>query len=136
MKKGFTLIETIIYIGLLSTLLVGLINSSYLLLSNLDRHDTDIFAIQEGNFIKDKIRYLLIGSSIVYTPALNATSTTLSLKNNGITYNIDAKTFASDSIIVNNFIVEHGKNGNAPAWVKVSFSINKINFSIIRYTRL
>lgn len=136
MKKGFTLIETIIYIGLLSVLLVDLINSSYLLLSNLDRHDADIFAIQEGDFIKYKIRYFLIGASIVYTPALNATSTTLSLKNNGITYNIDAKTFASDSIIVNNFVVEHGKTGNAPAWVKVSFSINKINFSVIRYTRL
>ncbi|MCR4334182.1 MAG: prepilin-type N-terminal cleavage/methylation domain-containing protein [Patescibacteria group bacterium] len=136
MKKGFTLIETIIYIGLLSVLLIGLVNSSYTLLSNFNRHDNDIFAIQEGDFIIGKIRYLLLGADVVYIPVLNATSTTLSLKNNGITYDIDAKIFASDLIEVKDFVVEHGKSGNAPAWVKVSFSINKINFSVIRYTRL
>ncbi len=148
--KGFTLIETIIYIAIFSILISGLLNASYVLLSNLDRHDAQIAALAEGNFIRDKIDWLLAGASTVYAPSLNATSTTLRLKNGDSIYRIEfdagglsyKKDFDTASIltgsqtIVKDFAVEHGQKAPAPAWVRVSFSIGGIPFSIIRYTRL
>lgn len=148
--KGFTLIEMILYLALFSVLIFGLLNASFVILGNLDRHDQHVTALEEGNFIIAKIDWLLTSAQVVYEPVLNSTSTTLRLKNADSLYRIEAsstdvvykKDFGVSSplnaggVVVNNFIVEHGQINNAPAWVRVSFTIKDIVFSIIRYTRL
>jgi len=148
--KGFTLIETVIYITLFSVLLFGLVNMSYLILQNLDRHDTNINVLEEGTFIVTKIDWLLTAAQTVYEPVLNSSSTVLRLKSNESLYRIelngtdllykkdydDFSQINNNDTKINDFLVEHGQTVGNPAWVKVSFTIQNILFTTIRYTRL
>lgn len=148
--KGFTLIETILYIALFSLLIFGLIDTSYKVLSNLDGYDQTIEGLEDGNFIIGKLDWLLSGAQAIYEPAFNSTSTALRLKNNGHMYmfessneevmyqkdSMDPAPLNNLSIRVTRFVVEHGLSNNEPAWLKVSFAIDSVPFSIVKYTRL
>ena len=86
--RGFTLVETIIYIGLFSLIFTGIFMSIHPLFTGAARMTRNIAIEGESAFILAKIEYALsdtITSSqgIVTTPTVGATAATLVMEFNG-----------------------------------------------------
>lgn len=63
LKKGFTLIEAIIYIGLFSILIGTALVAAYQLIDGSGDLSTKNIVQEEGNFVLRKINYVMIGAS-------------------------------------------------------------------------
>ena len=68
MKRAFSLIETIIYIALLSTLIGGVYMSAFYLIQSSETESASLRIGQELNFILGKIDWALTGVSQIQTP--------------------------------------------------------------------
>jgi len=79
LSDGFTLIEVIIYISLFSILIGGVVTSSYTLFESENRSKTKAFLMNEGQFITQKIEYILSNAKIIRSPILNTENTLLSI---------------------------------------------------------
>lgn len=95
---GFTLLETIIYIGLFSTLFTGIITSVYPLFTIASLQGKQITIQAEASFILDKIEYIIYESnttptSQVLTPGVSQSTSTLTLT----TSSADIYTFMIDT---------------------------------------
>lgn len=82
--QGFTLLETIIYIGLFSTLFTGIIGSVYPLFTSAGLQNKQITTQTETAFILEKIEYIISESnttpaSVVVIPSPGQSSSTLIL---------------------------------------------------------
>jgi type II secretory pathway component PulJ len=91
MRRGFTLLETILYIALLSIILVAMITSAYALMRASAHSEDSTWASTEGLFVMNKIEWILSATSSaarIISPAPGAHSNSLSL----ITPNADRVT--------------------------------------------
>jgi len=79
-KKGFTLIETLVYIGLFGILVSGVMASVYELQKSSTRIAAQAENIDEGIFILEKIRYEVLHSTKILSPSSGETGIKLSLK--------------------------------------------------------
>jgi type II secretory pathway pseudopilin PulG len=84
--RGFTLVETVIYIGLFGIMFSGIFMSMYPLFTNADRLSRNIATEGETAFVLAKIRYALAhgvvdASHTVTSPAPGTSSSTLIVKN-------------------------------------------------------
>jgi len=70
-KKGFTLLETIIYIALFSVLMAGVIVAVFNIFSSNDRNQISVSIQEEGTFVARKLSWAL-------TSASNASTTSTS----------------------------------------------------------
>jgi len=68
MKKGFTLIEVLIYSALLSIMMGGILMMTYELLRGAGKLTMKNTAEEEGNFVLRKINLALTGTSIISLP--------------------------------------------------------------------
>jgi prepilin-type N-terminal cleavage/methylation domain-containing protein len=66
--KGFTLIETIIYLALFSILMGGAIVSAFNIFESAGRQQTHTMLQEEGDFIIAKINWAVAGASSVNQP--------------------------------------------------------------------
>lgn len=66
--RGFTLIETVLYIAFLSLILGGAVFTAYNLTQSSGRGDADAARQEEGNFILRKISFALSSASAVDVP--------------------------------------------------------------------
>lgn len=64
-KTGFTLIETIVYIGLFAILISGVVATAYSLIEGGNRNKAAISIQEEGTFLNRKINWALSGASDV-----------------------------------------------------------------------
>ncbi len=69
MKKGFTLIETIIYIALFSLLVGTVFITAYEIITSSRSLSTRTEVQNEGNFVIRKINWVLTGVEIINTPS-------------------------------------------------------------------
>lgn len=76
MKRGFTLIEALVYIGLFTIVVGGLITASYGFFESLDRNETRAMMQAEQDFILAKIDWALDGASAVSVPSSSSVSIT------------------------------------------------------------
>ncbi len=76
-NKGFSLIETLIYLGLVSSILVSVFLTVYGLLLSQVTVGNKTLTEEEANFILRKIEWALTGSPTITTPSLNASGTVL-----------------------------------------------------------
>ncbi|MDD5050452.1 MAG: hypothetical protein PHV93_01790 [Candidatus Pacebacteria bacterium] len=76
-KGGFTLIETILYIGLLSLILGGILSASYYLIESSGRQSQSILVDEELNFLFKKIDWVLSSVSSIDAPLGPGVSTKL-----------------------------------------------------------
>lgn len=148
-KKGFTLMETLIYMALFGILMTGAITATYQLLTGGSRIETAVAVQEEGNFINRKINWALIGATGVVSggstltitrPDLGAesplvifaSSTELMLKRGSA----EAVPLNTQSLPVNHlaFVVEPGIGGRPPA-ITVSFVVKDTPFIFKRYLR-
>lgn len=67
--RGLTLIETIIYIGLLGMLMIGAMTTVYSLLESGVAVSTDTTTQDEGNFVLAKIAWALGSQSNILVPS-------------------------------------------------------------------
>ncbi len=78
-KSGFTLVEVLVYIALFSILVSGVLVSVYTMLESSGRDGTQTMMLEEGNFLLDKIGWVVSDVQIINSPAQNTTGTTLSV---------------------------------------------------------
>ena len=83
MRKGFTLLEVIIYTALLSILIIGLFGSVFSVIDNHKWFSQRTFAFQEGNFALKKILWYLQTSEEIILPEIMSSSTILFLRKDG-----------------------------------------------------
>ena len=84
--RGFTLIETIIYVGLFGILFAGVIGSTYPLFKSAEQLTAKVIDDGEGIFAAQKISMLLASStSAICAPSAGATGNTLTIAPYGST---------------------------------------------------
>ena len=76
LQRGFTLIETMIYIVLFGMLMSGAVVSAYQLLGGGDRHQALLAVQEEGTFINRKINWALSGATAVSVSGGNVLTVT------------------------------------------------------------
>ncbi|MEK7212541.1 MAG: hypothetical protein AAB686_02600 [Patescibacteria group bacterium] len=79
LQGGFTLLEVVIYVGLVAGALSLVIVMFYSLLDSERRNGNRMAVEAEANFLMHKLSWALTGAQSVSQPAVGATSTTLSL---------------------------------------------------------
>lgn len=140
--RGFTLIETIIYIALISVILTMTLLATIGLLETKNRTAARLEVEEEANFLMGKIGWALAGARAVTAPAAGATSTALTVEKfnfaqNPITFDLAdgavrirygsaAPTpLLSESAIVQNLVFEHITGGGNPAMkIVLSLEVN------------
>lgn len=140
MRRGFTLIETIIYTALISVVLTVTVLSLSNLLETKNRSAARIETEEETNFLMGKIRWTLNDAGVIVEPGPNATSTTLSVQKrnfdqNPVTIELASGVaqiryaagapvpLTSERVIVNDFVFEHIAGNGNPA-LKVTLSLD------------
>lgn len=76
--QGFVLIEMIIYIGLFSILIGGIIVSAFNLIQNTYRTDAQVVTHEEVNFVLKKLNWALVGAENI---SVNSSHDTLTIDN-------------------------------------------------------
>ena len=77
--KGFTLMETLVYLALFSLLFGGAIVSAYNMFEGFSRGQTHIMMQEEGNFLIGKINWAISGAKSIEIPATGSNGDTLSV---------------------------------------------------------
>jgi hypothetical protein len=145
--KGFTLIETILYLALLSMIMGGVILCVYQISDNAQFVQAGILSEEEGNFLLKKISWALHDAALIRTPIPNASGSVLSLdkqdfEENPITFELhDGNLLVrkgsglpivlnNKRVTVSNFFVEHVRIGIQPQdTVSISFVLNGKQFA-------
>lgn len=76
---GFSLIETLVYLGLYALIMSGAIISVYTIFESAGRNQTKAMVQEEGTFLAGKIDWVLSGVATTTVPNLGATSSALSV---------------------------------------------------------
>ncbi|KKT41196.1 MAG: hypothetical protein UW30_C0011G0027 [Candidatus Giovannonibacteria bacterium GW2011_GWA2_44_13b] len=139
MKNGFTLIETIIYIALLSMLIGGGLITAFYIVDTSRANATDINIEAEGNFLLRKFEWVMNGSAIT-----TLADTSLTVSKNGTTYVLakDGANMELDGVVLNSLLVSvtlpaSGKifASEDPEGVIFAFKLNGKEFSAAKFTR-
>lgn len=67
-SRGFTLIETLVYLGLFSILIGGTLIGAFNLFESTGRQQTHTILQEEGNFVIGKIQWAVSGAEAVNNP--------------------------------------------------------------------
>lgn len=153
-RRGFTLIETIIYIALLAFIMGGALSATYSIIENVGRLDANVAIQEEGNFVLRKINWALSSVQTINVPNGSNYGSALSIgRYGGMTVDICFK----NQII---WIRENGSGGTCgdssyastttsnvkvsalqfyhatnPVGIEASTTINNVVFSITKYVR-
>lgn len=141
MKKdsGYTLIEVLIYLGLFTIIMTGLLISTLNLLEGYGRLQTKVMVQEEGNFLLAKINALFTGAASVSVPTSGSTGNELGFIKDGesVTFivnagNLQLTRFGFAPVTLNNSNVSllstppifyHNGSGNDPEYVRVIFTL-------------
>ena len=150
MQKGFTLIETIIYIALLSLMLGGVLLSIFQILQGSLRTGEKTTTQEEGNFILRKINWTLTGLSGLPTIGGSGCAQTLTTSKATVRLNTsDPKWYMEMKETGGIFLAITTDNasttclkfslisaiGGAPTGIAATTTINGVNFTITKYMR-
>ena len=101
-RSAFTLIETLLYIGLFTLIIGGTLSGAYQIIEGSDRLTAKTELQEEANFMLRKIDWALINGTIL-SPAVNSTSSILRINKSGFASNPLEFTMQS-----NNLELSHG----------------------------
>jgi prepilin-type N-terminal cleavage/methylation domain-containing protein len=142
-KRGFTLLETLIYIALFGVLMTGALVTVYELLQSFEYNRTDISIQEEGMFIQRKIHWALQGATaitlsnpttlVISRPDLNSESPLTIRFFDGKVY---FKRAGSDEVVLTGdvFIISEVQMtvvqafGNVPTQIHVRYEVNNMPF--------
>jgi type II secretory pathway pseudopilin PulG len=153
--KGFTLIETVIYIALLGGLLTGALISSVDLIESADMSNTHATIQDEGSFASRKLEWALAGLTSAPTISGGSCAQSMSItktgaQNNPIVFSYDGAhkaifmtegangpypiTTSNVSVSCLSF-ASIAANGTGPSGVAASFTISGDTFGTTKYLR-
>lgn len=129
---GFTLIETIIYAALISVVIGGVLFAVYQMVESRYRLGAFVEVEEESRFLMAKINWALDNLDFISEPALNATSSVLTLNKLNFSPNPikiyasgtqafisygggESMPLASESVLVRDLIFRHFEDGGFPA---------------------
>ena len=153
--RGFTLIETIIYVGLFGILFAGVIGSTYPLFKSAEQLTAKVIDDGEGIFAAQKISMLLASSTCaINTPSAGNTGTiltvatysgstcvggnTYSVTQNGGTLSLQKNSgvitpLTTARVTIANFSVKHvAPNAGIPRYIEYSFTTDNATTGPIR----
>ena len=78
-KRGFTLIETIIYLALYALIMTGVLVSVYGIFGSASRNQTKAMVQEEGSYLTGKIDWALTGVQTISAPVANDSGDTLTV---------------------------------------------------------
>ena len=151
--RGFTLIETILYITITGLMISFMVSAAYQLIGSSDNISLGIIRNEEANFIIRKIGWAMAGTSAINEPEAGGVGTTLSLtkvnfSDNPIIFRVDADNLTikkgnqnetplnSSRVNLESFQFRHiARVGNAPAGVEVNFTIDGTPYQTTFYLR-
>lgn len=140
-RRGFTLIETVIYLGLFSMVMSMSLVVFYQILGSENQHRDRVEVDAEANFMMQKIQWALTGAQTINQPGLNATGSTLSVNKfnysqNPVVLDLDSRSLritkggsnpvllGSGRVSVNQLTFEHlPAVQSAPEGVKVTLAV-------------
>lgn len=149
-KKGFTLIEIIIYITLFSILIGTSFVTAYGLIENSNKLNIKNNVQEEGSFVLRKINWALIGVKEITIPISGITHELKIIKysNNEINVKlVGSKIKMTESMGPDNFITTENvivsnldfelisASGSSIKGVKATAKINGVDFTITKYIR-
>jgi len=151
-NKGFTLIETIIYIALFSVLIGGGLVTVYELIDGSGKLSAKGTVQEEGNFVLRKLNWALTGASSITTPSSGTPPSSILTvtKYDGTQINVQLMGtkirmteiggsddfITTDNIKVSSLEFEYlPSQGEAPVGVKATIVIDGYDFSITKYLR-
>jgi type II secretory pathway pseudopilin PulG len=79
LNNGFTLIETLIYIGLVSIITGSFIATSYQIIDSRGRVQNQLELIENKKFLVEKLRWVLASNESINSPGLGSSSGSLSV---------------------------------------------------------
>ncbi len=155
MNKGFTLIETIIYIALFTLLITSGFVSVYQLISGTDSLNTKIRIQKEGNFVLRKISWTLTGLNPLNPPTVGGSgcyqaltsyktgqlnpirirmsnisgNNYVEIQDDGINY------YPITTINASTTCLKFGVISGTPSGIVSTITINGIDFVITKYVR-
>jgi type II secretory pathway pseudopilin PulG len=144
-NHGFTLLETVLYVSVLSFILASLLGITYQSLESADKISQKITLQQEANFLVRKFEWAINGASDAIvsgsdlTITRHASPTTVVFKNNSVNKTLDISAefgqlpLNSQNVLVDNIIFTVG--ATTPKQVTLSFNVNGEPFSISKYIR-
>ncbi len=134
-ERGFTFIETLVYLTLFSIMIGGIVVTAYSLFESSDRNQTKAMMQEEENYLLGKINWALSGVASISVPAANTSDVTLkALKYDGtsntITQSAGNLTFNgailnNSNVAISNLIFIHAYAGGAnPDSLEAGFTIS------------
>ncbi len=153
-SKGFTLIEVLVYLALLSLILVGLLAFAFSIFQGSDRTQTKIMVQEEGDFLLGKINWALTGATGIAV-AINPLKLTIARGGNPTTVVFDSKlqikrnsepfvVMNNSNVTVSGLAFTDNGNGTPVESVTISFTLNTFtpngqpysqSFTITKYLR-
>lgn len=151
-RAGFTLIEMLVYIALLSLLIGGTLLAVYNLLTDVGTLRGKVNTDEEANFVLRKIDWALIGanSAAVASPVAGSSGPLLQVTKSGFTSNpikIDLNS-ASSSVrlsrgggsflplsTANAAITSLNFDRTTPGIIRTTFVVNGRSFELVKYLR-
>lgn len=140
-RRGFTLVETVIYIGLLSVIISFVLVVFYQIVGSGNQNRDRIEIDAEANFLMQKMIWALVDAQAINQPTVNTTSSVLSVNKynysqNSIVFDLSQNNLriskaSSTPVILNNgrvslsrLIFEHDPQSlNTPESVKVTLGV-------------
>lgn len=155
MQKGFTLIETLIYLALFSIIIGGFLVTAFQIIQGNDSAQQKAVIEEESNFLLRKIDWALSGVGNINIPPSGLSGSTLSVTKPGLPVgqnplvfnfnsgNIQLQRGAGASTILNssnvtisNLLFNHiPASAQKPEAVKASFNIGNRVFETTKYLR-
>ena len=77
MRKGFTLVETLVYLALYAILVGGALAAAYSIFESQARNETAAIIEEEGVFLIGKIDWALSGADSVQSPSISGSTLSL-----------------------------------------------------------
>ncbi|MDQ3075643.1 MAG: type II secretion system GspH family protein [bacterium] len=155
-SRGLTLIEMIIYLGLFSILIGGVVVAVYQIVQNSGKISNKMVVEEEMNFVLKKVDWALTGATSVTTP-LSGTSDTLRvnklnffdnpivIKENSTNQSVEYCTglctatyrLTSVNVHVEDLTFQYLPSvGGAPAGIKVTLTIDGVTNTFNKYFRI
>ncbi len=154
--RGFTLIETIVYIAILTFLIASGFMAAFYIIDSSGKNKTDVNVQAEGNFIVRKIDWALTGASSVSVGATTLsitkdTSAGFPASQNPIVFSLNgsnlqlARGAGAAATVNSSYVAIAGVGGviftdtpavsGKPEAVSANFTVNGSQFSITKYLR-
>ncbi len=135
MQRGFTIIETLIYLALFALIIGGFIVSVYALFASGDRNQTKDMLQEEKNFLVAKINWAMSGAQTISSPSAGTSGSILSLtKYDGSTETIalagtdmklNGNILNNTNVTISNVVFIHTYSGGTnPDSVEAGFTIS------------